>query len=165
MEFNYQPTEIEKAYAAGIVDGEGCIFADARKRTSPAEKDRNRYAGSVIYRFGVKVNMTNPEAVDFLREKFGGSVSLLKQQRKNWRPQFCFRVEQRKAVRFLKLVLPYLRVKNKEAELVIRLASLIRNVTHGRGNKIPEFEKKMRNDLVFEIRSYHSKKGNRLKVA
>lgn len=99
--------ETIKAYAAGIIDGEGCITI--RRKRNP-ENSRN------YYNLVVKVGMTgNSSAIDILKTNWGGQICLsgkLRRQ-KQW-SIYCLQAE-----KFLRDVLPYLIVKKNQAEVAL----------------------------------------------
>jgi hypothetical protein len=104
------PTDL--AYAAGIIDGEGCLGIYPRK-------NRNCYA-TVI-----KVEMCETACLDFLQELFGGYRNAAR------RPGFpthriCHQwaCQSKLAADCATLVLPYLRIKREQAQNIIELQSI-----------------------------------------
>lgn len=89
------------AYAAGIIDGEGCINID---------KDHRGH-----YRLHVIVCTTDEWLVIWLKLGFGGCAWAVR-KRRQWRWEICYR----KGAAFLQLILPYLQLKGAQAELAIR---------------------------------------------
>jgi hypothetical protein len=68
--------------------------------------------------------MCDHEAVEWLKEKFGGGVSVYASRLENQRAIARWRCSGYDAGRFLSMVLPFLRVKTKQSELAIALAHL-----------------------------------------
>lgn len=97
------------AYAAGIVDGEGCI--GIRRKVQ-----QGRF---LSYDMRVSVGMANEWLPKWLRFAFGGSLTYYKSKQKNRQDQWAWRITSNQALGFLKLILPYLTIKRPEAELAI----------------------------------------------
>lgn len=96
------------AYAAGLFDGEGCISIEKYRKTNPP-----------IYQLTTKLAMTSVATVQWFAEMFGGPVYMQVRKRANERTQAVWRVHSHKAVRFLELVLPYLKTKREQAEVAL----------------------------------------------
>ncbi len=119
-------TDTEKAYLAGIIDGEGCITVCKS----------SRYDNRVIT---VAVAMNDREAIDILFEHFGGCLFELKKQNPKWNDGWRWAVKQRKAKVVLEAVLPYLRIKDRQAILALEF---IASFTHIGGRATPEQREK-----------------------
>ncbi len=102
------------AYAAGIIDGEGCIGLN---RLSREENRRTRYT------LRVTVGITDPCLPLFLQEKFGGSVWSCKHKNPKHKDTWFWCLRAKKTVPFLMGILPYLRIKHPQAELALRWQS------------------------------------------
>ena len=93
------------AYVAGIIDGEGWICIKNTK-TSASVK--------------VGVGNTNEWLICWLQFSFGGSVCVKKKWIANQKQQWGWDLSTRQASEFLKLILPYLRIKRPQAELALK---------------------------------------------
>lgn len=98
-------TNEELAYAAGFFDGEGSVGIKVEKRVKPC------------YSPYATVSQVRPEVLIWMRSNFGGSIRFNNKCGKNgiW----TLWLSSRMALDMLKRLLPYLRVKKQEAELVI----------------------------------------------
>jgi len=98
------------AYAAGLLDGEGCIRIGKRLP---------RNGRSTAYNLNVQISQKDGKMIDWLYGNFGGVVYL---QRKHndttW--IYVWIVTDIKAFDFLKKVLPFMIYKKPQAELAIR---------------------------------------------
>ena len=103
-----QTKEIKLAYAAGFLDGEGCIRISRRNP---------RDGRSTSYSLSVMIYQKDGEIMDWLYGNFGGMV-YLKNKTSNW--IYEWRVTEVKAYNFLKELLPFLKYKRKQAELAIQ---------------------------------------------
>ena len=101
--------ETDLAYAAGIVDGEGCVYIY-----------RN---GNGHYSMRLSVDMTDLIAIRWLRETFGGSTYTWQPSGNNKR-MFRWGVFGFNAQEFLRLILPYMKTKKSQAEVAIEFQDL-----------------------------------------
>jgi len=97
------------AYAAGFVDGEGCICFTRRK-----------YGYYPV----IQVSNTNKDVLDFLVMVFGGKVGKKSDNTDKWKAQYVWRLFGPRAVEFLRLIHPYLLVKRTQAETVFQWREL-----------------------------------------
>jgi len=93
-------SDIEAAYAAGIVDGEGSIqFTRNRKSRWPSPT--------------VSVASTDRELLEWLRSRIGGAII----QKRTYKPQhsssFDWKLTDRRALQFLEFVRPFLVIRRK----------------------------------------------------
>lgn len=96
-------TETERAYLAGILDGEGCISA-----SKPP------------IHISVQVSNTDLPLLEWLAENFGGSITLKKQPGKT---AYVWQRKARSTKPLLEAALPYLRVKRKQAVLALNFVA------------------------------------------
>ncbi|MGJ0510190.1 MAG: hypothetical protein ACR652_24350 [Methylocystis sp.] len=108
-------SQIDLAYAAGLLDGEGCIRITKRGRM-----------GGVGLRVGqctltVEVTNTDEGMLRWLRDKFAGSVAFTPENREhNRRAVWHWHCTSNKALRLLDAVYPFLRTKRRQAKLARR---------------------------------------------
>jgi hypothetical protein len=94
--------EIDLAYAAGIIDGEGSI--------SIVKNKDNRCIRGYTYRLVIMVSMVTPEIPHWLHDLFGGRLAT---QRRLYTTHamdithWC--LSARQSLKFLQLILPYLK--------------------------------------------------------
>jgi len=104
--------EIDLAYVAGIIDGEGWIGIRRKKGL------RNKLRG-YSYAIGVSVGMANDIIPQWLCLTFGGSVHKHKTRQANRKESWYWQIEHKTALDFLKIVIPYLKLKIPQAKLSI----------------------------------------------
>lgn len=92
---------ISSQYAAGFMDGEGCINASSSRSTT--------YIRVLI------VN-TNKEILELLKQQWGGDIKENKRHKANWKTSFTWRISHSSCLIFLKEIYPFLVVKKKQAE-------------------------------------------------
>ena len=101
--------EVEYAYLAGIIDGEGAIFI-----TRDLFKTKNP-----VYRAEIRVGMIDEKPIKRLHVAFGGTA-LLEKSYHHKRPMWRWLGSNREVLKFcLTTLLPYLDVKKEQAKLVL----------------------------------------------
>lgn len=110
--------ETDNAYAAGVVDGEGCIQINATPKHTW---------------LAISVANSDPRVCVWLAERYGGKVHQDKPRVRNGKPtrvMYSWQVGSATAGEFLKAIHPYLVIKKEQAD--IALAFL---VTKGKGGQ------------------------------
>jgi len=102
--------EVTKAYAAGLIDGEGYIGIS--HQTSGRAKNSN-------YQLKVAISMTTKQSVEFMKTHFGGNYYIKPLVEKH-KPLFMWAISGDNASQVLRLILPYLQVKKQQALLAIK---------------------------------------------
>ena len=99
------PTNFPLAYMAGFVDGEGSI-----------RFSKNR---GLVYPTVLIVN-TNRRILDDFQCVFGGDIHALSRNHKHttWKTAWSWRISWSKAVDFLELIYPFLRIKREQVHTV-----------------------------------------------
>ena len=104
--------EIDKAWIAGIIDGEGSIFVMKQKR-----KDRER---DINYILRVSVQSTDPFMTTELQKHFpGAEFKVQGDKREECSDTMKWQLNGKRATVFLREILPYMRVKHQQAKLAI----------------------------------------------
>src|SRR4030042_656454 len=101
-----QLVDVPAVYAAGIIDGEGCIRIVS-------------YPGEVTYKVMVEVRMCEDGAVQYIHSYFGGKVALRGRDNEKHRDVWSWMLHGSKACMFLKRIAPHLQVKRRHAEVAI----------------------------------------------
>jgi len=112
-------TDAELGWAAGILDGEGCIgiYGRAGRRTD----------GGLGLHALVSVGNTDFRMILKLKDLFGGNISSLQRDsRPNRRAAITWRTSGRHAGRVLERVLPFLVVKREQAEVALAFIATMR---------------------------------------
>ncbi|MBW1973942.1 MAG: hypothetical protein JRI44_14075 [Deltaproteobacteria bacterium] len=133
--------DIEKAYIAGFIDGEGCIYACKIKT-------RNSYTinGKII------IGCTNKEIINKLAQLIGDGTKNVTQhkQKPKWKPMFRLELAQRQGTKLLQKILPYLILKKKQAKLFIELTELKK-----KSRKWKKYNEKRQEEIVFELKEFN----------
>ena len=138
----------ERAYAAGFFDGEGWIRI---------KRDRRRDMVSPRFFIVVGAANTKREPIDFLREKFGGSIRVRISKDKCWADRYDWQVTDELAVRFLRVVLPYLKIKRPQAKLAIQFQDTLHSRLFIHGSKLPRVEVARRNQFYLKMKALNVK--------
>lgn len=125
------------SYLAGFFDGEGSIniLKRLRKNFSPE------------HTLTVAIGQRDGETLDWVKDSFGGNIHLVK--RDNSYFWYC---SNKKALDFLKEVLPFLRYKKPQAELAVRFYS---ERSDKRSKPVPKDEIQRRERIRDEMIALH----------
>lgn len=113
-------TELEKAYLAGLFDGEGCI---SLSRGVSSYNDRS------YHQLMITVGMANKEGVEMFHREFGGTFTAIEKVHlnPNWSTIYRWQVSSGKdCSKFLEVIGPYLRIKRPLVQLALDFISTIR---------------------------------------
>jgi len=107
-----QLSDTEAAYAAGILDGEGSICF-SRNHTS-------RWPSPIV-----SVASTDREVLEWLHSHAGGSISQKRTYQPQHTPSYDWKLTDRRALGFLKIVRPFLVIKRKITRCDLLLAEYL----------------------------------------
>ena len=105
------------AYAAGIVDGEGCI---AIVRSFVRQRDRFTYGVQIV------VANTDRRVLDWMQTNWGGHVVGVDQSRQRGRDSWAWRCGPTIARTFLVGIRPWLRIKGQQSDNALVMLALLR---------------------------------------
>jgi hypothetical protein len=144
-------SETDKSYAAGIFDGEGSVTINWSKK---------RY-----HRIDVRVAMVDSEVIYWFGTVFGGHVDLTNKT-KTGRQIYRWTLHCRRAANFLRIILPYLRLKKLRAELGIELTEITRKrgALKGKEGNTPLHEKELerRHEIALRIRAENQRSNPKI---
>ncbi len=108
------------AYAAGLVDGDGCI---AISRENRYDRPKPYY-----FRVNVRVCQTDLEALKWLKETFGGCIYTQNHPRGNRKECWAWSIRNRQGIIcFLLGIIPYLKIKQQQALLCLEFYEYTKN--------------------------------------
>jgi hypothetical protein len=130
------------AWTAGIIDGEGSIFIMKQTR-----EDRSRDTNYILR---VSVQSTDPYMTAQLKQMFpdGAEFTVHIDNRENCSDTLKWQLNGKKAARFLKEILPFMRVKTEQAKLAIEFQTATKK--HWR-HMVPEDYKKQE-EMYFALK-------------
>lgn len=132
--------KVEKAYLAGIIDGEGTVTLMKHHRNETPTPN-------------VVVANNNLELLRWIKSRVGGTIVSKKKYSPHHHDSYAWNVRQDRALRLLHEIKQYLIIKRTQAELITKK---YKSVTHRTGKYTPEMlRKKMA--LVAEIRKLNQR--------
>jgi len=149
----------EKCYLAGCIDCDGYITI--KRDTYKLRKTGDAFIPIYYERVGFK--QVSPEIVDMLHAAFGGYRSIQKPSAKNGKPLYSWEVRNLQANLCIKLILPYLRIKTRQAHLCMKLRSSLERSKHTRlpGTNVSTEEMKLRESLFDQIKSLNDVRNHK----
>lgn len=126
------PTDL--AYLAGIFDGEGhvCINKMAQRKGMVAP----------FFHLDVGITNTDTDLISSLQDVYGGNVGQTGVKGQHRTNCFRWRLSGPKTIEFLKLILPHLKIKRRQAEIAISFQQTIMN--RRRGTPLTEYDIEIR---------------------
>ncbi len=114
-------SETEKAYIAGLLDGEGCLTVG---RLKP-------HNGKREHRFICRILVVNTDLTMMLwLQKTvgdGGIYEYKKAGGENWKPCHRWYLNGQKSIELIRQVYPYLQIKRRQAELLLNFPANYKN--------------------------------------
>lgn len=105
------------SYLAGAMDSDGCVSIKKSTYHIRVRKD----SMNAVYSERLSLKQVTPQIPNLLCATFGGSVKLRASQSDNGKPLYVWAVTDCIAASAARALLPFLRVKNRQAELVLEL--------------------------------------------
>ena len=146
-----QPSETDKAYAAGFIDGEGCVSV----RISQVNVKRG-WSPSCYASVTVSQTDYNKASLDWLSARWGGAVrKMAPPKRQEWAQGYEWCIVSQMFYTFMDDVLPHLIVKREAAENAMR----IREIRSGRWHALGEEELAMHREIAAESKRLNQRRG------
>jgi len=136
-------TEVEKAYIAGIVDGEGTIGLWRHYKNETATPN-------------VTIANNSLSLLQWIKSKAGGNICSKKKRQAHHDNSYALSIKQDRAINFLNEIKGYLIIKKQQAELI---TGEYKVVTHRAGKYTPEMLVK-KEALVAKIRELNQRQMN-----
>jgi len=112
------PTETDYYYLAGILDGEGCFCISKRGKKLKSDN-------SQPYRCVMTVIITDKILTDWLEKTFGGTVYEYLPENINHSKRYDWSIRGKNLEKLLKILIPKLKIKQKQAKLVLEFVETI----------------------------------------
>lgn len=150
-------SEVDKAYLAGLIDGEGHIAINLRS---------GQWSGHQVV---LKITNTNLQALGIIEKKFGGTLrpERNRSNRKThvqWKPVADLAWSTDSAVEILKKVQPYLVIKAEQCNVALEFALTIRSA-NAKARSITREEWDYRESLRMKIRNLNLRSGEKIPEA
>lgn len=141
-------TTEELAWLAGFVDGEG--YVGLPQYGSSTKTTHYKYSPRL------SIGNTNKKVIEYIVNKFGGTIYEQKCKKKQYKKVWCWRLYSKKAAYILKLIYPYLKVKKENADIIFEFIKLLQIST----KSMPEEIAEKRYALYLSMRQLNNGKGN-----
>jgi hypothetical protein len=132
------PTTEQIAYLAGVIDSDGCIAITKAIKTSLMAKTNRIVNPRYVLR--ITVTNTSMDLMNWLYENFDGSRRPKPRAKLIHKITYDWIYDNGKAIYILKLVRPYLVVKQRQADLGIEFIEKWEYPKGGQGSKVPDHE-------------------------
>lgn len=110
-------------YIAGFIDGEGTIGLN---KLTPSIASHTRKPFLLRPRF--QASSTNRESLEEIQRVLGGTISNIRPDKPNHKPSFIWSASYKNFLESLSAVLPYLRMKHRQAELTLEAVRILRGI-------------------------------------
>lgn len=141
----------ELAYAAGVVDGEGCITIRLSSRVKAGRP-------SMVHALALAVSSIDKPLTDWLCERFGGYCST-RTPKRALKEVHTWRCESKTAANVLRVIRPYLLIKAAQADIALEFQAII-PPRGGRDNKLTWSALEARETYRVRIHSLNSTRGD-----
>ncbi len=109
----------DTAYIAAFVDADGHIGICRQLRTAPSQRHFNpRYQAELV------VTNNDRHVLEWMSGFFGGGIGVRPQVLPHHKPTYRWKISDRLARHACEVIMPYLRIKRRQAELVVALCDL-----------------------------------------
>lgn len=136
-------------WAAGLIDGEGCISI-LRALIRPTKLNR-RVVARYSYTLNLSVGMVHRPTIERLQMLFGGYIRFRTTKQLNCRTSWEWSIRGQQAKEVLEKITPYLFTKKDEAVLGLEFGNRVMN-KGGRFSAIPDNFHDIRADLYTRIK-------------
>lgn len=130
-------------YLAGIFDGEGCITLGKTKNYTET------------YHLNVNITNTNKDLIDWVLFIVGKGGISRKPRKANWKQCYAWKINGELAVKFIKKIYPYLKVKKLQADVAIRYGETIR--MKEKRIRLTDEERDLRRNMFLELRKINNR--------
>ncbi len=112
-------TDLDLAYAAGIIDGEGTIGITELVPSARTRDNGTSLRKSAQHRIYVAVSMTDAGIPMWLHATFGGNIQHVPARQAHHKSSTRWSMSSQRAAAFCEVVAPFLRLKRSQAELAV----------------------------------------------
>jgi hypothetical protein len=145
-----QVAETDKAYLAGLIDGEGCIhIAETLNHRTP-----NRPPVTEMHLI-VAITSVDRDFLDYYQKLTGlGSVHNGSKDHDNCRATFQWWITSKQATAMLFLVYPYLKIKKEQADIAFKFQETMNKSFGGKGEGCIKGGKRVNPDILLQRQRY-----------
>jgi len=110
-------SKLTAAYIAGFIDGEGYLGLK-----------HDRGCGGSQYMSILKITNTKKEIIDWFYQSFGGWTDIKRRKNPKHREAYTWIMAGKKLEPFLRKVYPYLKLKKRQAEILLKRIKLMKGM-------------------------------------
>lgn len=107
-----QNRSLQLAYTAGVIDSDGCITILRHAPRTKVQSKRETYDLKII------INQVDGGAINYIRGIYGGTIT--SQTNLSGSIIYTWRLNHEKSGELCKQLIPYLRIKKKQAEIAVQ---------------------------------------------
>ena len=144
-------TDVDLAYAAGIIDGEGTIGITELRPVDRLRDNGTRVRRSFQHRIYVAVSMTDPRIPEWMKGEFGGNLQFVPSRSDKHKPSYRWSMSSKGAADFCELVAPFLRLKKTQAILAVEFYKERLSGNFSGSSGVPDDEVAARREYVEKI--------------
>lgn len=144
-----EPSDIDKAYFAGLVDGEGCLTISARRK--------KQY--SISYESILVVSQNSRVVLDEMQRLFGGWVCVTKRNKDGGPHAHTLRLSGQNLFRILPWLAQFSRMKKDQVRVLQEFQNTFTS-RKGFGSRLAENTLEHRERLHLQIKTLHSTQGD-----
>ncbi len=111
-------SRLDYAWAAGIIDGEGCVFI---RKTNVTERSKNK---SPYYDMRIKITMTDYPTIYKFKDIFKCGFLIEEKRTNHWKDALSVVFSAAEAYKVLQLTYPYLVTKQYQAQMAMEFQAL-----------------------------------------
>jgi len=103
--------KLTAAYLAGLIDGEGCLDFGTNKKRG-------------YYQPRIRITLVEKDVILWLQNSFGGGFAVREFDNENWKTAYTWTLNGNRVKPFLLKVRPYLRIKRKQCDILLKKVEL-----------------------------------------
>lgn len=136
------------AWAAGLFEGEGCVFVERKKAVLRDGRKRDYW----VYSMRLDIANTDIRMLDAIKAGFGGSIALSTRKNSAHKPCFHWRIAGVGAADMLRAILPFMvGSKKRQAEIAIDFSYRYSAQGLGVRSKVKSTEEKADQDKTYHM--------------
>jgi hypothetical protein len=147
-----EPTESDNAYAAGFIDGEGCITVRAN-----TQNVRRGWGTSCYASLTVSQTDYNRAVLYWMSDRWGGKVrKMAPPKNPKWAQGYEWCITSQMFYKCMDDVRPFLKIKSMQADNALRLRTM--RLGRGKGNQLTTEERAMHVEISDEAKRLNQRR-------
>lgn len=126
----------DRAYIAGLIDGEGCVCLHKYKSYV-------RHCWEYRFTCRIQIAMTCEKTIRFLSDKLSCACREIKPSREGYKKQWVIAIQSHRAIKLAKLILPFSITKKEQLEMMLEYEKTIFKQVYNMGLKGPSLPEEL----------------------